>query len=361
MNATNGSFDWTRSSIERAPAMEESAPLDYGTSKKKAAQEICQTVEIDTRDNLDTKNQLCLAPGLDMASWLSHNLPVILPGRTTGDTNVQEEYFEGTGGRIFTRTWRPAGKPRGVVVIVHGFNSHSGRYAWVAEQFVANDLAVYALDLRGRGKSDGERFYVQSFSEYVSDVAMTVQRAKTGDPGLPIFLLGHSAGGVVSCIYTIEHQQELAGFICESFAHQVPAPDFALAVLKGLSHLAPHAHVLKLKNEDFSRDPQVVAAMNSDPLIAHEVQPTQTVAEMVRGDERLKREFPLITLPVLILHGTEDHATKPSGSQFFFDTTGSADKELKLYEGHYHDLLNDVGKEQVMQDVQRWIDAHLAA
>ena len=142
----------------------------------------------------------------------------------------------------------------------------------------------------------------------------------------------------------------------------MPAPDFALAVLKGLSHLAPHAHVLRLKNEDFSRDPEVVQAMNDDPLIAHEVQPTQTVAEMVRADERLKKEFPLITLPVLILHGTADKVTKPSGSQLFYDTAGSTDKTLKLYEGHFHDLLNDVDKEVVMADIKGWIErSRLAA
>ena len=101
--------------------------------------------------------------------------------------------------------------------------------------------------------------------------------------------------------------------------------------------------------------------MNSDPLIAHETQPTKTLAEMVRADERLKKEFPLITLPVLILHGTADEATKPSGSQRFFDMAGSKDKTLKLYEGHFHDLLNDVGKEQVMADIENWIDRHLSA
>jgi acylglycerol lipase len=174
-------------------------------------------------------------------------------------------------------------------------------------------------------------------------------------------VLGHSAGGVVSCIYALEHQADIAGLICESFAFQVPAPDFALAVLKGLAHVAPHAHVLKLKNEDFSRDPKVVAAMNNDPLIAHEVQPTQTVAEMVRADERLKKEFPLIKLPVLILHGTSDKATKPSGSQLFHEKAGSTDKTLKLYEGHYHDLLNDVGKETVIADILSWVRARLPA
>jgi acylglycerol lipase len=273
---------------------------------------------------------------------------------------MKTESFEGVAGlKIFTRSWRPEGKPRGVVVIVPGFNAHSGHYQWVAEQLVASGLAAYAIDLRGRGQSDGERFYVQKFGDYVADVATFVTLVKSHEPGLPVFMLGHSAGGVVSCVYALEHQRELAGLICESFAHEVPAPDFALAVLKGLSHVAPHAHVLKLKNEDFSRDPRWVATMNADPLIAHEVQPTQTVAEMVRADERLKKEFPLITLPVLILHGTADKATKPSGSRRFHEMAGSKDKTLKLYEGHYHDLLNDMGKELVMNDIRAWIDARL--
>jgi acylglycerol lipase len=268
--------------------------------------------------------------------------------------------FTSFGGlNIFFRSWRPSGTPRGVVVIVPGFNSHSAYYAWVADQFVAGGLAVYALDLRGRGKSDGERFYVEKFDDYVSDVAAFVTLAKSLEPGLPIFLLGHSAGGVVACVYTLEHQAELAGLICESFAFQVPAPDFALAVFKGLSHVAPHAHILHLKNEDFSRDPKAVDAMNADPLIAHETQPTQTLAAMVRADERLKKEFPLITLPVLILHGTKDKATRPSGSQLFHDTAGSTDKTLKLYEGGFHDLLNDLDKEAVISDIRQWVDAHL--
>ena len=112
-------------------------------------------------------------------------------------------------------------------------------------------LAVYAVDLRGRGKSDGERFYVQEFADYVSDAAGLVALAKSREPGLPVFLLGHSAGGVVACIYALDHQAELAGLICESFAFQVPAPDFALAVLKGLSHIAPHAHVLHAQERGF--------------------------------------------------------------------------------------------------------------
>ena len=267
---------------------------------------------------------------------------------------------EGDNGlRIFFRSLRPKEKPRAFVVIVPGFNAHSGYYAWVAEQFVAAGLAVYAVDLRGRGNSDGERFYVENFEEYVRDVEAVVKVAKSREPNLPFFLFGHSAGGVVSCLYALDHQTELAGLICESFAHELPAPDFALAVFKGLGHLAPHAHILHLPNERFSRDPKAVEAMDEDRLIAHETQPTRTMAALVRADERLKKEFRSITLPVLILHGTLDKNTKPSGSQHFYDRVGSSDKTLKLYEGGFHDLLNDTDRDLVMQDIQGWIDARL--
>jgi acylglycerol lipase len=275
---------------------------------------------------------------------------------------MNQERAEGVSGlKIFFRSWRPDGEARGAIVIVPGFNAHSGYYGWVAEQFVAIGLAVYAVDLRGRGNSDGERFYVEKFEDYVLDVEAVVAIVKSREPGLPLFMLGHSAGGVVSCLYTLDHQAELAGLICESFAHELPAPDFVLTVFKGMGHLAPHAHILHLPNERFSRDPKAVQAMNEDPLIAHETQPSQTVAAMVRADERLKRDFPLITLPVLILHGTLDKNTRPSGSQHFYDVASSTDKTLKLYEGGFHDLLNDTDKEVVVHDIKSWINTRLPA
>lgn len=268
-----------------------------------------------------------------------------------------EETFGSTGHmNIFLRSWLPEGEPRAVVVICHGVNSHGGQHAWTAERFVEQGYAAYALDLRGRGRSDGERFYVEDIADYVADVSGTIAIAKSRHPGLKVFLLGHSAGGVTSCTYVLDNQQELAGFICESFAFQVPAPGFALAAIKGLSHIAPHLGVLKLKNEDFSRDPEWVAKLNSDPYIKDEVQPAATVAALVRADERMRREFETITIPVLILHGTEDHATVCHGSEFFYEHAGSSDKTLKIYQGHYHDLLADLGKESVMGDVLEWVE-----
>lgn len=277
------------------------------------------------------------------------------------DSAIATETFENDGLKIFLRSWQPADAPTAVVVICHGFNAHSGQYAWVAEQFVGQGYAVYAPDLRGRGESEGERFYVEDVADYVSDLGKAIAIAKGRNPGLPAFLLGHSAGGVVSATYVLDNQAELAGFICEDFAFQIPAPGFALAAIKGLSHIAPHLGVLTLKNEDFSRDPAHVAALNADPLIEHETQPALTVAALIRADERLHDSFPQITIPLLILHGTGDKATVFHGSEFFHQNAGSADNTLKLYEGHYHDLLADLGKEEVMADIADWVKARIAA
>jgi acylglycerol lipase len=270
--------------------------------------------------------------------------------------------FKGVGGlNIFVRSWRPEGRaPRALVVISHGVNSHGGYYEWTAEQLVTAGFSVYAIDHRGRGKSEGERFYVETVADYVADLKTLIDLAKSHEPGLPAFLLGHSAGGVIACSYALDHQADIAGLICESFAFQVYAPDLALAAVKGLTHIVPHAHVLKLPIEEFSRDKAAVEAMQADPLIAGEVQPIATVAALVRADERLEREFPLIKLPVFILHSTTDKVTKPSGSQMFYDRAGSQDKTLRLYEGHAHDLLNDIGKEGVLADIRSWIEARIA-
>jgi alpha-beta hydrolase superfamily lysophospholipase len=279
---------------------------------------------------------------------------------TLAATNpATEQWLDGTGGRIFTRHWEPSETPTANIVICHGVNSHGGQYIRAGEEFAARGFAVTALDLRGRGKSDGERFYAESIDDYVSDLSQAIELGRSKHPDLPVYLLGHSAGGVTAVTYALDYQDRIDGLICESFAFRVFAPNFALKLLEGASHIAPHAHVLKLKMEDFSRDPEWVAQLNADPLTLDEVQPVATVAAFARAGERFEREFGRITLPVLILHGTADHATRPDGSEQFYREAGSTDKTLKLYEGHYHDLLNDLGREQVMDDIVDWIDARI--
>ena len=181
-------------------------------------------------------------------------------------SNAAEEVWLGPdGARIFVRHWPAVGTPRASLAICHGVNSHGGQYIRAAEAFAAAGFAVTALDLRGRGKSDGERFYVESVDDYVSDLSQSIEFARSKHPELPVFLLGHSAGGVTSVTYALDYQDRIAGLICESFAFRVYAPNFALKLLEGASHFVPHAHVLRLKMEDFSRDAEWVAALNADP------------------------------------------------------------------------------------------------
>ena len=268
----------------------------------------------------------------------------------------RDRSIEGKAGRLFVRQWPAQGEPVASLVICHGFNAHSGHYARAAEAFAARGFAVTALDLRGRGRSDGERFYVDSIDDYVSDLSGAVELVRADAPHLPIYLLGHSAGGMTAVAYAIDNQDRIAGLICESFALRVAAPDIVLQLLRGASHIVPHAPILRLKAEDFSRDPAWIAHLNADPLIDDEVQPIRTVAALARASERLEQAFGRITLPLLILHGTADRATRPDGSQRFFDAAGSSDKTLHLYEGYYHDLLNDIGRDRVLNDVGNWIE-----
>lgn len=263
------------------------------------------------------------------------------------------------GLQVHLHIWRPSTPAKAIIVICHGVNAHGGHYRGAAEQFAADGFAVYALDLRGRGASEGERFFVRAADDYVHDLALTIEHAKSQEPGLPVFLLGHSAGGVVSSLYALDNQASLAGFICESFALHVYAPDWALGLLKALSKLMPRAPVLKLPLKDFTRDPDWLRVLEADPLIAGERQPCATVAALARGGDRLTANFDRVTLPLLILHGDIDKVTRPSGSLLFHARAGSADKTLKIYEGHVHDLLNDLDKDVVMNDIKAWVGARL--
>jgi acylglycerol lipase len=271
---------------------------------------------------------------------------------------MKEESFVGRGGtKLHMRSWRAA-SPKAVVVICHGVNSHSGQYLWTGEQLAAAGFAVYAYDHRGRGKSEGPRFYIDEVSDYTEDLGTLIGLARSREPGLKVFLLGHSAGGVVGTTWALDHQAEIAGFVCESFAYQVPAPGPVLALVRLLGKIAPRLPVLKLHMKDFTRDPAALAALESDPLCKGEVQPARTVAALLKATDRMKAEFHTLKLPLFILHGTLDKATKPSGSQEFHDKAGSTDKTLKLYEGHFHDLLNDIGKDKVLADIVAWLNAH---
>jgi alpha-beta hydrolase superfamily lysophospholipase len=276
-------------------------------------------------------------------------------------TASSEAWLEGAAGRLFVRHWPAQGAAIASLVICHGFNAHSGHYARAAEVFAQRGIAVTALDLRGRGQSAGERYYVEAFDDYAADLALAVDYAQKLAPDLPLFALGHSAGGVIAVTYAIGRQASLAGLIVESWAYRLPAPDLALQLLRGASHITPHVHVLRLKREDFSRDPAWLSVLADDPFVRDEVQPVETVAALARAGKGLADHLDRLTLPILVLHGTADRAALPDGSQDLFDAARSEDKTLRLYNGHHHDLLNDLDRDRVVNDIGNWIVGHAAS
>jgi alpha-beta hydrolase superfamily lysophospholipase len=257
--------------------------------------------------------------------------------------------------RIFYRNWKTDAPSKGIMLIVHGLNSHSGYFHNFATQLNEINIEVYAMDLCGRGQSDGERYYIRDYTAIVTDIDQLLGIAITANPGVPVFLFGHSAGGVFASVYAVRHQDKLKGLISESLAFQLPVPGFALTVMKLLGYIIPHSRLVKLKNEDFSRDGSIVDAMNNDPLLANEKQPARTMQQLIFAGGYLKRKMPELKLSLLILHGTADKATKPGGSEYFMEHASSNDKQLKLYEGHYHDLLNDKYNGIVVRDIIRWL------
>jgi len=262
---------------------------------------------------------------------------------------------------VFYRNWRVNLKPKAIVLIVHGLNSHSGYYQNFALQLNENNYEVYAMDLHGRGHSDGERYYVADYKDIIADIDLVLQTARAAQPTLPIFLFGHSAGGIFASVYAVEHQHQLKGLISESFALQLPAPAFAMAVMTFLGYIIPHVRLVKLNNQDFSRERSVVEAMNNDPLLAHERQPAKTMQQLLRAAAWLKKKMPDIKLPLFILHGTADKVTQSGGSNYFMEHAASTDKQLKLYEGYFHDLLNDKDNAIVVRDIIQWLNAQVEA
>jgi alpha-beta hydrolase superfamily lysophospholipase len=266
------------------------------------------------------------------------------------------------GQQLFERHWLPEGQPRAHLVIVHGYAEHSGRYEHVAAYMTARGFAVHALDLRGHGQSGGERVLVRSFEEFLDDVDAFLDRVRAQSGARPIFLLGHSMGGTIVALATATRRPDVRGVLLSGallWAGGGWWQSLMLRVMSLLGRLFPRLRLRELAAETVSRDPAVVAKYDSDPLNYRGKIPAGTAGAMagaVRGIERNKAS---IASPLLIMHGTADALTDPEGSRRLHERAGSADKSLKLYEGLFHEILNEPEQRQVMDDIAAWMDARL--
>ncbi len=265
-------------------------------------------------------------------------------------TATGSERYPSTGGAsLFGQWWSPAVEAKAVVAIVHGYAEHSGRYAQVAADLNAAGYAVEALDLRGHGQSSGERVSVQRFEEFLDDVDAFLARVRERHPGRDLFLLGHSMGGGVVTLYTILRKPSLDGVLLSGAAllsrREPPPPEAASQ---------PRA---PLPASAISRDPAVVAAYENDPLVYRGPGTPAMMAAFAPAGDIVQERMGEISLPLLIMHGTADLLVPYPGSEQLMARAASKDKTLRLYDGLYHEILNEPERGQVLRDIIAWLDA----
>jgi alpha-beta hydrolase superfamily lysophospholipase len=271
--------------------------------------------------------------------------------------------FQGERGlEIYWQAWLPDGEPRAVVVLAHGASEHSGRYEWTGDQLTARGYAVYALDHRGHGQSEGGRAVIDRMSHAVEDLHTLVERAGAAHPGRPLVLLGHSMGGAVALSYTIEHEDALDALVLSApLAALEAAPPVARIAGRVLSVVAPSLGVVAIDATAVSRDPQVVADYEADALNYHGKLPARTVSELARAIDGYPEAVTHFKLPMLVLHGTADRLTPIAGSEMVVERAASDDKTLKRYDGLFHEILNEPERQQVLDDIAGWLDARFPA
>jgi acylglycerol lipase len=276
--------------------------------------------------------------------------------------NHIEGSFKGVrNANIYYQAWLPEGDAKAVLFIVHGLGEHCGRYMNVVNHFVPLGYAVYGLDHIGHGKSEGTREFVQSFEDFTNTLTIYFNMVTEWQTGKPVFLVGHSMGGLIASHYLLDYQANFKGAVISAPAVKVSDSISQTTIIMGkiLSALAPKMGLLGLDANGISRDKEVVEAYVNDPLVFHGKTPARLAAELLKAMLRVTAEAHNLTLPLLIVQGGEDKLVDPDGAQMLYDKASSEDKTIKVYEGLYHEVFNEPERAIVLKDVETWLAAHV--
>lgn len=265
------------------------------------------------------------------------------------------------GIELFERRWEPAGEPRAHLALLHGYGEHCSRYDHVARAMNSAGIAVHSYDQRGFGYSPGRRAYINEYDDLVRDLDAFLAHIRDRVAGKPFFMMGHSMGGQLLAVYLIEKQPEVRGAIFSSaflqFAADVPKALVALSGVVGA--LLPWLPVSKVSTSTLSRDPAVVQAADNDPLSYHGSVRARTGAQFKAAIDRAQAELERISVPAYLLHGSDDALIPVQSSRELHARIASQDKELRIFEGGYHELWNDLCKEEAIQGIVTWITARI--
>jgi alpha-beta hydrolase superfamily lysophospholipase len=275
-----------------------------------------------------------------------------------------QSVFAGVGGlKLYYQSWFPEGKVKAILVIVHGLGGHSDKYSHIVEHFVSKDYAIYSLDLRGHGRSPGRRGHINNWAEFREDLKAFMELITTQHSQLPVFLLGHSLGAVIVLDYVLRYPQTaltLQGVITLAPAiGKVGVSKFRLLLGRLLSRIWPTFTLnTGLDLAAGSRDEKVIAAYAQDTL-RHTLGSARLATEYFATVAWIYDHAPEWQVPLLILHGGADRVTLPEGSEIFYQLVPYPDKQRIEYPGAYHELQDDLNYQEVLTDLENWLEKHL--
>ncbi|MCK0439834.1 alpha/beta hydrolase [Gordonia alkaliphila] len=271
----------------------------------------------------------------------------------------EERSLQGRRGRtIVYDVHRPENDPIGVVALVHGLGEHAGRYGHVIDRLTAAGYVVIAPDHAGHGRSGGKRLGVSDFSDFGADLERVI--ASVQRDGLPLYMLGHSMGGAIALDYALNHPDQLTGLVLSGPA-VVPGDDLPPVMVKlapVLGRLLPGLPATALPASGVSRDPQVVAAYEADPLVWHGKIPAGLGGALVGAMASFPERLPTLSVPTLALHGGSDVLANADGTRLIGELGGGSDVTTTIYPELYHEIFNEPEQEQVLDDVLAWLAEH---
>ncbi|MGB8699137.1 MAG: lysophospholipase [Thermosynechococcaceae cyanobacterium] len=271
-----------------------------------------------------------------------------------------EGLFQGCGGaQLYYQRWLPDDPPVGILVLVHGLGGHSTLFNNGVRCLLPQGYAVYAMDLRGHGRSPGQRGHIQHWSELREDLQAFLTFVRAQDGTQRYFLWGHSLGGTICLDYALHYPDRLQGLILSAPAlGPVGVASWKIVLGQLLSHVWPRFNLkVGLDHAASSRDVAVLAARAADPL-RHESGSARLASEYFRTVRWIHRHCDRLEVPLLILQGEADRITSPHSSRAFFEQIQVKDKTYRGYPDSYHDLYADLNYMEVISDLADWLHQH---
>lgn len=274
---------------------------------------------------------------------------------------AHDEFFRAAfdGLKLYFQCWQADSQTKGIICLLPGLGEHSGRYDDWASRLNKANYSVLAIDLRGHGKSDGQRGHVSSYNEYLNDTDLLIKEAKGRFPDIPCFLYGHSLGGMIASEYILRTKPALSGAIITALSYKSSLQDQKgkIWLAKILGTIVPRMSISTgLVPSTLSKDPEVVARYVGDPLVHHVASLGwgKSTLESIAWAEQHATEW---TLPVLLMHGEEDKLGYAEGSREFASKI-TGDCTLKIWPGLQHEVHNEPEKEEVFEFLRQWLDKH---